>query len=393
MSMLQLITKASSAEQKSSSDSQYPIVLNPDPAFLTLISQNQQPNNESHFLKPVQGWSLSKTDTEIIDLSQNFLKKLQIKLKNTNSFTKLEFVNILNSFLEKISQKVGIRISDIKLPENRDGYTKRLVEKLGSFMGEGALSLVIEGCVMFEIWDVLECLIVKGFVVGSCCKGLVSKLVEKGKPGLVCLCVKYVLDLELLDVLSVLKYFLSRTTKDGFGDVREGWEREAVMAIEMAADKSVGEKKMNLAKEAAVLLMMGHDGFTTSELCLHYLIVSPNVDDVIFAACVGKLNGLEIMGFVRYLKKWLVKYEKFPQACMTVKGGSSILGLKALESVPSIEAVTKCFGLVIDEHFSSLVMHPEFCEEMKSVEVVVNSLASEARFCCTLANLSASLKN
>ena len=160
----------------------------------------------------------------------------------------------------------------------------------------------------------------------------------------------------------------------------------------MCSDKSLGENKMSLVKDVVVLLMMGYDEFTTREICLHYLVSSANVDDVIFSACIGKLNGVEIMGFVRYLKKWLVKYKKFQQACVISKG-LSFHGVKAIESVRSLENVTKCFGMVIDEHFSSLVMHPEFCEEVKSIELVVNSLSSEARLCCTLANLSANLKN
>ncbi|GJX21519.1 hypothetical protein Tco_0225964 [Tanacetum coccineum] len=67
-------------------------------------------------------------------------------------------------------------------------------------------------------------------------------------------------------------------------------------------------------------------------------------------------------------------------------------GVKAIESVPSLENVTVRFGMVIDEQFSSLVMRAEFYEEVKSIEIV-NSLASEARLFCTLANLNANLKN
>ena len=38
-------------------------------------------------------------------------------------------------------------------------YTKLLIEKGGFLMGESVVSLVIEGCLVFEIWEVLECLI------------------------------------------------------------------------------------------------------------------------------------------------------------------------------------------------------------------------------------------
>lgn len=382
MSMLELITKASATPNQLTSDSQYPIVLNPDPILLNL-----KPKSNDSFVNRVEGWKISELDAQVIELGQKFYKNLKIKLKNPKSFSKAEFVTMLNLYLEKSRESAGISIA---VEPKDEGYNKAFIQKLGFLMGEAVLGLVIEACFVFEIWEMLETLIVSGLVNGSRFKDLVGNLIEKRKADLVCLCVKYVLDLQVSDVLSVLRFFLC-PPKDGYNsmvNVRKEWERQAVSAIEMALDKSVGEKKLNLAKDAAVLLMMAHDEFTTSELCLHYLLASSNVDDVILSACIGKLNGSKIMSFVRYLKKWLVKYQKFPQAYLSGKSSQ-----KAVESVPSLENVTKCFGLVIDEHFSSLVMHPEFCEEVKSIDLVVNSLASEARICCTLANLCASLKN
>ncbi|KAI3694451.1 hypothetical protein L1987_77416 [Smallanthus sonchifolius] len=390
MSILELITKSSASSDHLTSDSQYPIVLNPDPILLKLKPQIQELNDPS-FVKRVEGWAISQTDTEVIELGQKFFKKLKIKLKNPSSFNKDEFISLLNSYLEKNSEKVGISIS---IEPKDEGYTKMLIKNLGFLMGDAVLGLVLEACFAFEIWEILETLIVGGLVDGSCSNNLVHNLIEKRRSDLVCLCVKHVSNLQVSDVLLVLKFFLS-PSKDAYSTmvvIRKEWESQAVAAIEMAMDKSLGEKKLNIAKDAAVLLMMAHDEFTTSELCLHYLIASPNVDDVLFSACVGKLNGSEIIGFVRYLKKWLVKYWKFPQACSIPKA-SSTHGLKALESVPSLEHVTKCFGLVIDEHFSSLVMHPEFLEEVQSIELVVNSLALEARLCCNLANLCAGLNH
>ncbi|KAK9075924.1 hypothetical protein SSX86_004254 [Deinandra increscens subsp. villosa] len=395
MSMLELITKASATSDHPTSDSQYPIVLNPDPILIDLKPQSLESNDESSFVKRVEGWEISRTDRQVIELGQKFFNQLKINLENpnnTNSFGKVEFISLLESYLRRSSDKLDIFIG---LKPKDEGYTKLLVQNVGFLMGDAVLGLVLEACFAFEIWEVLEALIVNGLVSGSCSGTLIRNLVVRKRSDLICLCVKHVSNLQVSEVLSVLKFFLS-PSKDACGSmnvVRKEWESEAVRAIEMGMDKGVGEKKpKNSAKDAAVLLMMAHDEFTTSELCLHYLLASQNFDDVIFSACIGKLNGSEIMGFVRYLKKWLVKYQKYPQACSSRKS-SSKLGLKALESVPSLEHVAKCFGLVIDEHFSSLVMHPEFREEVKSIEVVVNSLASEARLCCSLANLCAVLKN
>ncbi|XP_076912337.1 uncharacterized protein LOC143570612 [Bidens hawaiensis] len=306
--------------------------------------------------------------------------KLIIKLKNPNSFSKSEFITLLNSYLEKNNDILGsLDVSGF----THEGYTKSLLETLGFLIGDNVLGLILEACFKFEIWEIIETLIVCGLVngPGSVSVNLVRNLVERNRADLVCLCVKHVSNLQASDMLLVLKFFLSpsKDAYSGMSVVRKEWETQTLSAIETAADKSL-----------AVLLMMAHDGFTTNELCLHYLVASANMDDVMFSACVGKLNGVEIMRFVRYLKKWLVKYQKFPQVG-SVSKGSSAPGLKVLESVPSLEHVTKCFGLVIDEHFTSLVMHPEFREEVESIELVVNLLVAEARLGYNLANLCAGL--
>ncbi|KVH98722.1 uncharacterized protein LOC112511126 [Cynara cardunculus var. scolymus] len=389
MSMLEVITKASVTSDQLTSESQYPIVLNPDSVLLNLKPQTEE-SNDASFIKRVEGWKISQTDTEVIELGQKFFKKLKIKLKNPNSFSRVEFISIFNSYLEKNSEKLGISIG---IEPKDEGYTKVLVQNVGFVMGQAVVDLVLEACFAFEIWEILEPLIVGGLVDGPCSKNLVRNSIEKRRSDLVCFCVKHVSDLQVSDILSVLKFFLS-PPKDAYttmNAIRKEWEIQALSAMKMAVDKTVGEKNSNLAKDDVILLMLAYDQFTVNELCLHYLLASPNLDDVIFPACIGQLNGSEIMGLLRYLKKWLEKYQKFPQACQGPKAPATH-GLKASELVPSLEHVTKCFGLVLDEHFSSLVMHPEFCEEVISIELIVNSLVSEARLCCTLANLTSSLK-
>ncbi|KAJ9163647.1 hypothetical protein P3X46_023294 [Hevea brasiliensis] len=137
--------------------------------------------------------------------------------------------------------------------------------------------------------------------------------------------------------------------------------------------------------------MLAHDGFSTSELCLHYLLSSSNVDEVILSSSIGRLNGKEMMNLIRYPGKWLKKYEMFPQAGPCPKA-SSALRLKACNWVPKLEDIVKCLGLVLDENFSSLVLHPEFYEELKSIERLVGSLASEGKLCCAVANVIENLK-
>ncbi|KAH6757039.1 hypothetical protein C2S53_016935 [Perilla frutescens var. hirtella] len=389
MSLLEVITKASSSiPTLLDEETDYPIVLNPEPILLKLKPESDPPQAQNPVQK-VTGWEISQTDHELIELGQKFCKKVRRNLKNTNSLGKAEFLDMVTSHLENIANKVGVSIAFEKAAE---GYICKLAEKLGALMGRDVKGLILEGCISLEVWDVLESLIVNGAVEHASASNLVHKLIEKRRSELVVLCVKHLLDLQAYDLMCILKYFLMMPS-DGYKSlvsVREDWENQASLAIEKASGKGVGGKEKSSVKEAAVLIMLGHDGFSVSELCLHYLLASPNLDEVIFAACVSKLNGDELKALIQYLGKWLRKYERFPQVVPCPKG-SSALGLEVCDWIPSLENVAKYLGVVVDEHFSSLVLHSEFCE-LRSLEEVVTSLAVEARLCGALANLAERLR-
>lgn len=127
-----------------------------------------------------------------------------------------------------------------------------------------------------------------------------------------------------------------------------------------------------------MLLMMGHDGFTSPEVCLHYLFASRNIEDsLVLAAAVSELDGGEVASLLRYLAKWVGKYRRFPeaQACPEAKG---MLGLEQCESVPSLVAVARAMGLVLDQHFSHLVLNAEMRQELLDAGVMAKELAAEA---------------
>ncbi|KAA8517272.1 hypothetical protein F0562_017565 [Nyssa sinensis] len=125
--------------------------------------------------------------------------------------------------------------------------------------------------------------------------------------------------------------------------------------------------------------------------CAYYHDFPCTIFSVILSSSISKLNGSEMKSLIRYLGKWLKKYERFPQAGPCPKA-SSTLSLKACVWVPTLVDIVKCLGLVLDEHFSSLVLHPEFHEELRSVVGVVNSLALEARIYCSIANVIENLR-
>ncbi|CAK7322860.1 unnamed protein product [Dovyalis caffra] len=384
MSLLEVITKASADSEHVVSQSEYPIILNTDGVFLNLKPALENPDATS-LACPVTGWQLSQSDSQLIDSGKKFYAKLKRKLKDHSNFNKDEFIGIFNPFLEKISHKVGISIG---IDSSDAGYTCVLIEKVGFFMGRDVAALVMEACVSLEIWDLVETLIVNRIVDHSSYSDLVTSLVKKRRSDLLSLAIKHASDFGLPELLAILKYFLC-PSKDAYSCmviVRKEWEREALLAIEKASDKNLSERKSRLTKEASILLMLAHDGFSTSELCLHYVLASPIVDEAILSSSISKLNGKEITSLIRYLGKWLKKYEMFPQAGLCPKA-SSVLGLKACDWVPKLEDIVRWLGLVLDECFSSLVLHPEFHEELKSIEALAASLASEAELSCSIANV------
>lgn len=384
-----MITNASVNRESLNSQSDYPIILNPDDIFVNLKPKLENPN-PSFIVNPVTGWEVSKTDAELIDSSKRFFTKLKKKLKDTNSFNKDEFISIFNPFLEKIGKKVGISIG---IDPSDGGYTRVLVEKIGFLISRDVAGLVLQACVNLEILELLEILIVNGLVEHSCYPNLVKSLVNKRRSDLLCHCIKHASDLGSSELLSILKYFLCPPA-DAFSSmvkVREEWGSQALLAIEKASDKSLPWKKSSMAKEAAILLMIAHDKFSTSELCLHYLLSSVNADEVVLSSAISKLNGKEMMNLIRYLGKWLKKYEKFPQAGPCPKA-ASMFGLRICDWVPKLEDVVKCLGIVIDENFSSLMLQQEFLEEFKIIAGVVSSLVSEAKFCCVMANVAERLR-
>ncbi|XP_061346646.1 uncharacterized protein LOC133292267 [Gastrolobium bilobum] len=389
MTLLELIKDASVNSKSLDLPSDYPIVLNSDSIIPNLESELKEESSSS-LIKPLIGWQISQTDTEIIDISKKFFTLLKLKLYNIKDLGKGEFIDDLNTYLENISDKVGVLIG---IDSSSSGYSRFLIDKLGSFMGKDVAGLVLDGCVSLEIWEVVEALIVNGIIGHSCYSNLVTRLVEKKRSDLLCLCIKHAFDLGSSEILSILRCFLS-PSKDAYSSmvtVKEEWENQAMLAIEKVSDSNLKWKNLLLAKEASILLMIAYDGFSASELCLHYLIASSNINDVMLSSSFTKLSGQELINLIRYLSKWLKKYERFPQAVPCPKA-KSVLGLKACDWVPKFEDVVKCLGLVLDENFSSLVLHSQFHEELRLIEGVVSSLTAEAKLCYLMADVVDKLK-
>lgn len=384
-SLLEAISNAvATSQDRVDSHSDYPFLLSQDGIFTNVKPKVESPDPGT-LINPITGWEISGSDAELIKLGKSFSSKLKSKLKDTNRFDRGEFVSMLKQFLEKIGEKVGVT------GENEE--MKDLVEKTGVLMGRDVSGLVLKGCVRLEMWELVETLVSNSLVDHSLNGYLVSSLVEKQRSDLLCVVIKQASDLGASELLLILKYFLcpSKEAVSTMVKVREEWDSEALLAIEEVSKTEVPKKSKVVAEEASILLMVAHDGFLPSELCLHYLLASSDVDEVMFSSAVSKLNGNEMRSFVRYLSKWMKKYERFPQAGPCPKA-ASMLGLKLCDWVPKIEDVTKCLGVIIDENFSTLALHSDLHEELKAVERVADGLASESKLCCFVANVAERLR-
>ncbi|XP_068646392.1 uncharacterized protein [Aristolochia californica] len=385
MSMLEIITKATTAVsdlQKQSAPPKFPIILNADNIFPQL-KPGSNDQDESPLIKQVVGWEISSLDSQVMDSTTRLLNKLKRKLKAPKAFSSDEFLQLLNSFLKKCGEKVNISI-DVQASEGIK-YSSRLIEKFGVFLSPDLAGLFAECCMALELWDLLETLILQRLIKHSAFRHLIVTLVEKKKSRLLCLCVKCATDLQPSDILAILKYFLATDSCGAMREVREEWDAQARTAIDR-----VVQKKSPLNKQAAILLMAANDGFSGSEKALHYLFGSINTVDTSLSWAIGELEGPEVMRLVRYLAKWLEKYERFPEL---VGAGLEGNELDASRWVPSLESVVISAGMVIDEHFSYLVLQRECFEELRMLEERVRILVEEAKLCSDVTNMIENLRS
>ncbi|KAL3753297.1 hypothetical protein ACJRO7_000656 [Eucalyptus globulus] len=390
MTLLELITKAASGDNLTDSESEYPVTLNLD-HILQNLKPKQEDGDPLSLVCPVTGWQVSQTDSQLIDLVGKFSNNLKQKLKDTNKFDRNAFFEILDPFLEKVLQIIGISVG---VSRKHRKYTEVLIENAGTFLGKDVTSLILEACVALNLWELVKCMIICGIVDHSCYSKLIFNLLLKRRSDLVSLCIKHAPVLHVDELVCILKYFLCppKDALDSMITVSKELESQGMSAITKASDKNLTEKEVGVARDAAILLMVAYDGFIISELCLHHLLAVANIDEVMLSSAISKLNGEEMASFLSYLEKWLKKYEKFPQACPCPQG-SSMLGLWACDLVPKLEDVVRCLSLVLDTNFSSLVLHPEFHRQLTSMHGLVSSLAAEARLCCSLDNTIESLMN
>ncbi|KAK1259405.1 hypothetical protein QJS04_geneDACA021397 [Acorus gramineus] len=386
MSLLEIITRATLDTNRAAIS--FSPILNADDILPSLKPRNEVTAAANPPIRRVEGWAISETDAKLIESSDAFLKKLIRKLRNPKSLDRDEFLRLLTKHLGKLSTQIGVSVEPAPSSEDVD-FARAAVEKLGLVIGRDVAGPVSEACALLGIWDLLETLILQKLVVGGpSSSSLVERLIEKGRSDLLCLCIKHVTNIRSADLVSIMKHFLSLPSADhSMVSVKKEWEKQTFLAIKKATKEG---KPSKAAANAAVLLMMAHDGFSPSETCLHFVFSSPDIDGLVLSSAVSMLSGVEVSRLVKYFVKWLKKYERFP---FVIGLGKPVSGLEDVVYVPSLGAVVKGLGLVFDEHFSYFVMNSGFHEEMREINVVVRALAREAKLCSPLGVLIENLRS
>uniref|UniRef100_A0ACD5TSB8 Uncharacterized protein n=1 Tax=Avena sativa TaxID=4498 RepID=A0ACD5TSB8_AVESA len=318
---------------------------------------------------PPSVWSLTPADPALATATSSIATSL-----SSGALTVARFRTLLASFLADLYQSLSLPPPSAYLP--------LAVRTAAPYLPATVASLVASSAARLAEHDVVLAL-AESRVIPHPQPDLISSLAAAGRPDVVCAVLLQAADLRSSELLAALRCFLSPASEsayDAMVRVKGRWKDAALLAVNKCKDKAAGKKENAVARRAATLLMMGHDGFTSPEVCLHYLLASRTadcVDSVVLAAAVSELDGGEVAGLMRYLAKWIEKYWRFPEArpCPEAMG---MPGLEQCENVPSLGAVTRAMGLVLDQHFSHLVLNSELRKELCAAEVMVKELAVEA---------------
>ncbi|XP_044971808.1 uncharacterized protein LOC123439126 [Hordeum vulgare subsp. vulgare] len=310
-------------------------------------------------------WALAPADPTLATAASFLAASL-----SANTLTAARFRALLGSFLATLARSLALPVPPAKLVPAVRAATPYLPSTLPPLLASCAARLAEH--------DLLLAL-VDARALPHPPTGLLAALADAARPDLLCAVLRQAADLRSADLLAALRCFLSPASDkayDAMAAVKARWKDAAVLAVNMCVDKATAG--VEAARRAAMLLMMGHDGFTSPEVCLHYLFASRNVEDpLVLAAAVSELDGAEVAGLLRYLAKWVGKYSRFPeaQACPEAAG---MLKLEQCESVPSLVAVARAMGLVLDQHFSHIVLNAELRQDLLAAGVMAKELAVEA---------------
>jgi hypothetical protein len=234
-------------------------ITNPTPAttaaHLVLTPAPPPPAPTSSALPtpiPPTVWSIAPADPTLATAAASLAASL-----SASSLTAPRFRTLLASFLAALSPSLSLPPPSPNLPLAVRAAAPYLPTTLAALIASTA-SHLSDHDVVLALADARA--------IPHPQSDLLASLADAARPDLVCAVLRQAADLRASELLAALRCFLSPASDaayDAMAAVKGRWKDAALLAVSKCKDKTTGKKENAAARQAALLLMMGHDGFTS----------------------------------------------------------------------------------------------------------------------------------
>jgi hypothetical protein len=393
-SWLEMVKSASNTQQHRDEKQQvYPRIVYPT-WFDKIEELNDESNAESGTLDLLKPVSLKSSEgvTSAESKEQVLFTELKKIIQQPEIGSKQEFLGRLGSYLRSFTAKgdesnpsklemvAGTKSNGVSEGED-EVSTLALLRKHSKKLGQTLTSLILECSLSLRYLAPVQMLLQSKVVVSQSSSRLLETLVEEEKPDLLCLYIDNVADPSPTDVYTLLTYFLDniRSPSRSFGPVRKWWKRRASEAMGKVVEfrkgtEDITSKSMYITTEgsrdhdavvsSAIGMAMAVDGFSTAELCIHHLLAA-GPDETVVSSVVSQLSTGEVLNLTRYLSSWIHCYSSHLENYPMPDGGR----------VPSFTQILGWVAVVLEAHFTKIVLSSDFHNELKTMREKVHSLA------------------
>eukprot|EP00249_Psilotum_nudum_P017880 c26533_g1_i1 orf=219-1526(+) len=326
------------------------------------------------------------------------------KIEQVEALSPKVFEELVRPYLEKT------------LSESRAYSFVDLLKRAVPLLGRKLVNAFLQVCVVTGFWNGLLSLLESQSISGYAYPELVPKLVERNRAFLLSMWLTNVHDPRPSDLFLVLKFFLKDTRQSlkACTYVRKQWRQMALAAIKEAADEQRNEvdlndgthtidyEKISDAKRTdsrqrssekakddvvskAVLLSAAVDGFSSHEICLHYIVASGQ-DEAVLASIVSQLDTGELLRLLQYLTKWLKKYSALSIHSTVSKRGQG-------PRIPTLNQILQLITVILDEHYPTLVLSAGFHSELKELHCLIKEFVDIGFKASSLAGVTEHLRS
>lgn len=286
--------------------------------------------------------------------------------------------------------------------EGREKFVFDLIRKNCCRLGQDVVLLIAQRSLSLNYWGLVQVLAECRLITGHVCEELIHQMVQSGAADLMCFFVRHVEDMEPSYLLRMLRLILTGTGVS-FEPVLTEWNRAANAAIAVAAKRhdhvnsgrilhangNMGRQLRKSRKEAvavrsALALAMAVDGFAAYELCLHDFLAA-DIDRAVVVYLVERLNLGEVLLVLRYLNKWVDKYNR------RLANQNSPKGTKKCR-IPTLPRILLWTTVLIDVHCQQFVTGGyELSAELRKLQHSIRELTDVSSKLSRLAGLTADM--